>query len=144
MYLDVTLQPGASFVQPVPTNFDGFAYVWRGSGFLGPVGASRKAVLGDVAVFGAGDSFRVTAADNETLHVLLLGGEPIREPIARYGPFVMNTQAEIQQAFHDYQSGKLGSIEGSDERYAKTEEAKRKQKSTGRWQKDQGDLWGRP
>ena len=141
MYLDITVQPGASFVQPVPTKYEGFAYVWRGSGHLGPTDAGRKAVLGDVAVFAAGETFRMTADGSDTLHVLLIAGEPIREPIARYGPFVMNTQAEIQQAFIDYQSGKLGSIAGSEERYAKTEEAKRKQRSTGKWQKDQSDLW---
>eukprot|EP00117_Sycon_ciliatum_P042116 scpid52960/ scgid2778/ Pirin-like protein len=140
LFLDIRLQPGATFVQPVPSSYDGFAYVWRGSGHLGPDAGSKSAVMGDVAVLGSGDSFRLKAEDSQSMYVLLIAGEPIREPIARHGPFVMNTQAEIRQAFHDYQTGKLGSIDGSEERYAKTVAAKQKQQSTGRWQKDQGDL----
>ena len=139
MYLDITVQPGASFVQPVPSSYQGFAYVWRGSGFLGP-NDGQKAVMGQVATFGSGESFRLRASSSETLHVLLIAGIPIREPIARYGPFVMNTQQEIQQAIVDYQAGRLGHIDGAEERYAKTDAAKKTQKASGRWQKDQSEL----
>ena len=62
------------------------------------------------------------------MHVLQLAGEPLREPVAHSGPFVMNTWEEIQQAYSDYQTGKLGEIEGSEERYAATEAAHKKQK----------------
>ena len=69
------------------------------------------------------------------MHVLLVAGEPLREPVARSGPFVMNTWEKIQ-AYSDYQTGKLGEIEGSEERYAATEAARKKQKETGRWKRD--------
>jgi redox-sensitive bicupin YhaK (pirin superfamily) len=70
---------------------------------------------GQLAVFGHGEALTI-AADKQmdgpspTLDILLLGGEPIREPVATYGPFVMNTRAELAQAFEDYQKGRLGSI----------------------------------
>ena len=70
---------------------------------------------------------------DEALHVLVLGGQPIEEPVVRYGPFVMNTYDEIQTAFNDYRSGKLGEIEGYEERYAKTDSAVHQNKKTGKW-----------
>ena len=69
------------------------------------------------------------------MHAFVLAGEPINEPIARHGPFVMNTNDEIYQAFDDYRSGKLGKIEGSEERYAKTDAAVSKSKQTRNWEK---------
>ena len=71
------------------------------------------------------------ASESEAMHVMVASGVPINEQIARYGPFVMNTQEEIHQAFVDYQTGKLGSIEGSEERYAATKAAVAQQKKTG-------------
>jgi quercetin 2,3-dioxygenase len=61
-------------------------------------------------VFGAGDTITLTAAPDEALDVYLLGGRPIGEPVAAYGPFVMNTREELAQAFEDFQAGRLGSI----------------------------------
>jgi redox-sensitive bicupin YhaK (pirin superfamily) len=61
-------------------------------------------------LFGSGDTLVFTAGDRGALDVLLLGGQPIREPVAAYGPFVMNTRAELAQAVDDYQKGRLGVI----------------------------------
>lgn len=131
MYLDIRLKPGTVFVQPVPKEYDGFAYVWRGSGYIGS--ERRAAAMGQAGVLDQGEEVRLEAAENEEVRILLIAGEPLREPIARHGPFVMNTWEEIEQAFKDYQSGKLGHIEGSEDRYAATEAAVKKQKETGTW-----------
>ena len=82
----------------------------------GTVGADRRPVRkGQLAVFGAGDVIRTAASTSQpqaepNLDVLVIGGRPIREPIAMAGPFVMNTRAEVIQAFEDFQAGKLGTI----------------------------------
>ena len=134
MYLDIRLQPGTTFTQPVPNTYNGFVYVWKGAGYLG---SNRvKAELGQVGVLEAGDQIRLEASSNEALHVLLIAGIPINEPVVKYGPFVMNTKEEIQQAFDDYRAGRLGKIEGSEERYAATEAARQKQKESGIWRND--------
>src|ERR1700733_11682727 len=108
-----TVSPGATVSVPWPAHFNALGYVLAGSG---TVGAERRPVrTGQLATFGFGESLTF-AADAEiegpspTLDILLLGGEPIREPVAAYGPFVMNTKAELQQAFEDFQKGRLGSI----------------------------------
>ena len=81
-----------------------------------------------MGVLGEGDTVTITGGSKEDMHVLLVAGEPLCEPVAHSGPFVMNTWEEIQQAYSDYQTGKLGEIEGSEERYAATEAARKKQK----------------
>lgn len=134
LYLDIHLLPGSSFTQPIQDSYNGFAYVWQGSGFLG---AEKKAAkMGDVGTMGKGNTFTVSASPDEECHVLLLAGEPIKEPVAQHGPFVMNTWEEIQQAFNDYQNGKLGEIKGSSERYEKTKKAREAQKASGKWNDD--------
>ncbi len=134
MYLDIHLKPGTVFVQPVPKEFQGFVYVWRGSGYIGD--ERLRATMGQAGILDQGVDIRLEASNEEEVRLLLIAGKPLGEKIARYGPFVMNTWEEIQQAFADYQSGKLGSIAGSEERYAATQAAKQRQKQTGRWQSD--------
>jgi redox-sensitive bicupin YhaK (pirin superfamily) len=96
----------------VPWNpaFSAFAYVLTGRGSAGREG--RPVQDGRLAVFGPGDHLvlRAAARHTEPLDVLLLGGLPIREPVAHHGPFVMNTRAEIIRAIEDYQGGRLGII----------------------------------
>jgi redox-sensitive bicupin YhaK (pirin superfamily) len=103
-----TLSPGASLTLPWRPDFNALVYALAGSG---SVGAERRPIsLGQLAVFGSGDTVTVTAGAGAALDVLVLGGSPIREPVVAYGPFVMNTKAEVIQAFEDYQAGRLGSI----------------------------------
>jgi redox-sensitive bicupin YhaK (pirin superfamily) len=112
-YAHATIAPGARLDLPWNPEFNALVYVLAGEG---TVGAERRPVrTGQLAVFGAGDALRVEAAAGQEsrspeLEVLVLGGRPIGESVAWYGPFVMNTRDELQQAFEDYQAGKLGTI----------------------------------
>ncbi|GGF93058.1 hypothetical protein GCM10007304_03610 [Rhodococcoides trifolii] len=109
----ITVAPGAKVTLPWNPEFNAVAYVLAGSG---TVGSERKPVkMGQTALYGRGDSITFAASDSqdsrsESFEVFVLGGKPIREPIAMAGPFVMNTKAEVIQAFDDFQAGKLGSI----------------------------------
>ena len=109
-YAHVTLAPGAELSVPWSPPFSAMAYVLTGHGTAGPDG--RPIEEGQLVVFGPGDRVVVAAADRqpEPMDVLLLGGLPIRAPIAHYGPFVMNTREEILQAVEDYQAGRLGVV----------------------------------
>ncbi len=108
-----TLAPGAELLVPWRPDFNGLVYVLAGRG---TVGAERRPIRdGQMAVFGPGEAIRLRADAEQDSNVpgveaLLLGGLPIREEIAWYGPFVMNTKAEILQAIEDYQAGRMGSI----------------------------------
>ncbi len=111
-----TLHPGARMRLPWRPDFNALVYVLNGDARFGPEG--RRARIGQLVVFGAGDTITVTADEKQetrspNVDVLILGGKPIREPVAWYGPFVMNTRAELVQAFEDYQAGKLGTIPAS-------------------------------
>jgi redox-sensitive bicupin YhaK (pirin superfamily) len=101
-----TVSPGAEVRLPWRPDFNALAYILSGDGTVGP--DRRPVRRGQLAVFGAGDVLTFTGTS--TLDVLVLGGRPIGEPVVQYGPFVMNTEAEIRQAFEDYQAGKLGSV----------------------------------
>jgi redox-sensitive bicupin YhaK (pirin superfamily) len=111
--LHATLQPGAQLRLPWRSDFNALGYVLAGSG---TVGTGRRPVrIGQLAEFGPGDVITVAASSrsdgrSEGLDILVLGGQPIREPVAAYGPFVMNTRDELVQAFEDFQAGRLGSI----------------------------------
>src|SRR5205807_615849 len=112
-YLHATITPGAQLSLPWSPDFSAMAYVLSGQGAAGP----EERPIGDhqLVEFGSGNNIALRAAERmygdwAALDVLLLGGLPIREPIAHYGPFVMNTRDEITQAISDYQAGRLGTI----------------------------------
>jgi redox-sensitive bicupin YhaK (pirin superfamily) len=103
-----TLAPGSRLVLPWPNGFNALAYALAGQGSVG--GERRPFESGQLSVFGAGDTVTIAADPAKSLEVLLLGGQPIGEPVAAYGPFVMNTRAELVQAVEDFQAGRLGTV----------------------------------
>lgn len=111
MYLHFTLQPGATLVHAVPREYNAFAYVIDGAGLFGA--DNRPAGEAQMVMF-AQDSGEISVTNPENaeapLNILLLAGVPLNEPVVRYGPFVMNTEAEIYQAIKDYNSGRMGEI----------------------------------
>ncbi|HSB63500.1 MAG TPA: pirin family protein [Thermoanaerobaculia bacterium] len=108
LYLHFTLEKGGRIAQSVPEGFNVFAYVVSGEGRFGKDGTRGGA--GDCVIFGTGAGDVAIEAAERT-DVLVIGGQPLNESIARYGPFVMNTKAEIVEAFEDFEAGKMGSIE---------------------------------
>ena len=114
-YLHATVAPGARLTLPWPAEFNALVYVLSGEGHIGEDGRSLRE--GQLGVYGmSGDALSMRAADRQPTasrqgwEILVLGGLPIREPIARYGPFVMNTREEIVQAFEDFQAGRMGVV----------------------------------
>jgi quercetin 2,3-dioxygenase len=111
--MHVTVAPGATVRLPWRRDFNALVYVLSGAG---TVGAEKRPVhTGQAALFGPGDTITVSGNKKQEsrlsgLDVIILGGQPIREPVAWAGPFVMNTRAEVLQAFDDYQKGKLGVV----------------------------------
>jgi quercetin 2,3-dioxygenase len=108
-----TIHPGGRLGLPWRSDFNALAYILSGRGSFGT--ERRPASAGQLVVFGPGEGLVMTAdvrqeSRSPELDLLILGGLPIREQIAWYGPFVMNTQDEIRQAFEDYQAGRLGTI----------------------------------
>jgi quercetin 2,3-dioxygenase len=107
-FVHATVAPGARLDLPWRPDFNALVYALSGRGTTGqatPIGA------GQLAAYGPGDFLQVTAdAASEPLELIILGGRPIREPVAQYGPFVMNTREELQQAVDDYRAGRLGVI----------------------------------
>jgi redox-sensitive bicupin YhaK (pirin superfamily) len=109
LYLDLHLAPGAVFEQPLPPTHNAFVYVYQGDAAIGaegestPVPVQRMAVLANAA---ERDGVRLSAGAHGA-RALLIAGRPLNEPIAQYGPFVMNTQAEIFQAVEDFRAGRL-------------------------------------
>jgi redox-sensitive bicupin YhaK (pirin superfamily) len=106
LYLDVSMGRGARFEHAIPAGHSAFAYVIEGEGEVGATDEAdgRTLAAGTLAVLGEGDAIAVVTAD-APLRFLLLAAQPLREPIARYGPFVMNTRQEILQAVRDFQDG---------------------------------------
>jgi redox-sensitive bicupin YhaK (pirin superfamily) len=103
-----TVSPGAQLVVPWREDFNALAYVLAGAGSAGT--EQRPVESGQLAVFGPGGTLIFRGHTSHPLDILLLGGQPIREPVAAYGPFVMNTRAELVQAVEDFQAGRLGTI----------------------------------
>jgi hypothetical protein len=112
-FVHATLAPGAQMDLPWEPGFNALVYVLNGAGRVGPEGHPIR--TGQLAVLGAGDLVRVAADEKQesrhhALDLVVLGGRPIREPVAWAGPFVMNTRAEVMQAYEDFQKGKMGQI----------------------------------
>jgi len=114
VYLHVSLQPWGTLSQPIAPELTALGYLFSGSARFGEGSrAARDGSEGDLALFASdGDTVLLTAG-HLGAEILLLAGQPLREPVARYGPFVMNTPDEIRQAFADYQSGAFGRIRAS-------------------------------
>src|SRR5215216_6432936 len=110
-YLHFTLQPGAKLIQPIPKEYNTFVYIIKGEAVFGTtenqkIAKTRQMVVFDKAEEGVAITAAATAT-NSPLDMLLIGGIPLNEPVARYGPFVMNTKEEILQAVEDYRNGKM-------------------------------------
>jgi redox-sensitive bicupin YhaK (pirin superfamily) len=108
-----SIEAGAQLNLPWPREYNALVYVLSGRGTIGPVGHPIQ--QGQLAVLGPGDRITVAAdaaqdANRPAMEVLLLGGEPIREPVFHYGPFVMNSKSEVIQALDDYNAGRFGAI----------------------------------
>jgi quercetin 2,3-dioxygenase len=101
-YLDIALEKGASFAHALPKEYNAFAYVFEGSAIVG----IKEIETQQLAVLSQGERFEVRA-DEGPARLILVAGRPLREPMAKYGPFVMNTPEEIHQAIADFQAGKF-------------------------------------
>ena len=106
LFLDVRLAAGENFIHPVDTGHNVFIYPYEGSVRIGPAEAGQTLERQAAGVLTPGDTVEVSAGEDGAAF-LLLAGKPLHEPIAQYGPFVMNTREEIEQAFRDYQNGQL-------------------------------------
>jgi redox-sensitive bicupin YhaK (pirin superfamily) len=110
LYVHYTVAPGGAVTQAIPSTHNAIAYVIAGHADL--PGSVKTAGPGTLAVFGSGgDQIELRNAADVPLSLLVLAGEPLKEPVARYGPFVMNTREELYQAFADFRSGKMGSLD---------------------------------
>jgi redox-sensitive bicupin YhaK (pirin superfamily) len=107
LYLHASLAAGGRIVQPVPSGWNAFAYVFAGVARVGR--EERAARPGDLVVLAA-EGGAVSLRSDEGAEVLLAAGEPLGEPVVRYGPFVMNAEEEIVEAFEDYRAGRMGAI----------------------------------
>ena len=102
LYYDISLDNGSDITVPIEDGWNSFCYVYEGA-----ISCGQPVSKGHLAVLGTEDIFRCTSIKNNT-RFILVAGMPLNEPVARGGPFVMNTKGEILQAFEDYQAGRLG------------------------------------
>lgn len=108
MFLDFTMMPGTQVHQTIPESWNSFAYIIEGEGVFGSQNSS-PIVAHHIIVFTQGDGLSVwNNNSSKPLRFVLIGGQPLNEPIAQYGPFVMNTQSEIEKTIEDYQYGRNG------------------------------------
>lgn len=107
LYMDITLDPNAEFNLPVPEGYNLVAYVFEGEGYFGidEDGQGEFVEAVHMVEFENGDHVTIRTEDDAPVRFMLMAGAPFNEPIVPYGPFVMNTQAEIQQAFQDLRNG---------------------------------------
>jgi len=104
LYLDLILTPGARLSAPIPAGHNGFLYVYEGEVSAGA--PAERLPRGRIGVLSDGDQLDLKAGP-EGAQLILVAGRPLREPVAKYGPFVMNTEAELRQAFDDYRAGRF-------------------------------------
>lgn len=105
IYFDVTLPPGGHLDQPIPVGHTAFVHLMEGRLSI----ECQEVIAGSLAVLGEGDHLNAQAGEDGA-HFLLIAGKPLNEPVARSGPFVMNTDEEIRQAYTDYRSGQFGHV----------------------------------
>ncbi len=105
VYLDLRLSAGASIEVPLPQGHNAFAYVFAGQAQIGD-GPSSELLRGDLGVLGSGEKVRIAAPQSDA-RLILVAGRPFNEPVAKYGPFVMNTQQQIVQAVEDFRAGRF-------------------------------------
>jgi quercetin 2,3-dioxygenase len=106
LYLDIALQPEAKWDYTLPEGHNAFAYVFEGNATIGEGDDARALDTHELAVLGGGDLFTIRAGASEA-RLILVAGRPLREPVARHGPFVMNTREQVMQAFVDFQEGRF-------------------------------------
>ena len=106
LYLDIALAPGASWAFDLPAGHNAFAYAYEGAATVGEGDDARALEMQELAVLGGGERLLLRARQ-QALRMILVAGRPLREPVAKYGPFVMNTKQELMQAFVDFQEGRF-------------------------------------
>jgi redox-sensitive bicupin YhaK (pirin superfamily) len=107
LYLDIELAAGARSVAAIPASHNAFAYVYAGTAELGPTDSAKRIERGGLALLERDGDALLIAAGSEPTRLILVAGKPLDEPVAKYGPFVMNTPQQIAEAISDYQSGKF-------------------------------------
>ncbi|XP_061375690.1 pirin-like protein [Gastrolobium bilobum] len=107
MYLDFSLKPGAHLQQPIPKSWNAFVYILEGEGVFGNQ-RSQPATSHHILLLGSGDGLEAWNKSSKLLRFILVGGEPLGEPVVQFGPFVMNTQEEIDQTIDDFENNANG------------------------------------
>ena len=106
LYIDVVLEPGARWYTTLPEGHSAFAYAYEGSTAIGEGEDARDLSAHELGVLGGGERLALRAG-SDGARLIVVAGRPLREPVARHGPFVMNTREEVMQAFVDFQEGRF-------------------------------------